>query len=133
MLITPGRYGLAWNGGRSRWNDDRSLGMTFSDGIINRCAIVGTVSGQRAYRSLDLIEQISDRRDIADIVRGQFDGDDLMGISVDGNVKFPPPAARPDPMLLVEPFAFAIDLDAGAVDQDMQRFVAHDPLWQKVV
>jgi hypothetical protein len=33
-------------------------------------------------------------------------------------------------VLLVEPFAFAVDLDAGAVDQDMQRLVAYDPLGQ---
>src|SRR3954465_15577369 len=33
-------------------------------------------------------------------------------------------------MLLVEPFTFAVDLDAGAVDEDMQRFIVDDPLWQ---
>ena len=27
---------------------------------------------------------------------------------------------RPDTMLLIEPFAFAVDLETGAVDQEMQ-------------
>ena len=77
-----------------------------------------------------MIEQIGDHRDIADIVRRQFDGDDLMGISVDGQVELSPPPVRPDAVLLVEPFALAVNLDAGAVDQDMQRLVVNDQLWQ---
>jgi hypothetical protein len=67
---------------------------------------------------------------MADIIQGQFDGDNLMGISVDGQVEFPRLAARPDAVFLIEPFAFAVNLDPGAVDQDMQRFLADDPLWQ---
>jgi hypothetical protein len=53
-----------------------------------------------------------------------------VGIGVAGEVEFPPPAAYPDSVLLIEPFTFTINLDAGAVDQDMQRFVAHDALRQ---
>ena len=33
-------------------------------------------------------------------------------------------------MLLIEPLAFGINLDAGAIEQDMKRLVSHDPLWQ---
>jgi hypothetical protein len=65
--------------------------MTLRDSIINHLAIIGTVSGHRADRTFYLIERIRDHRDIANIIRGQFHGDDFMGISVDGDMEFPPP------------------------------------------
>src|ERR1019366_3933325 len=42
----------------------------------------------RADRTLDLVEQIRNRRDIADIVRGQFHGGYLVCIGVDRQMKF---------------------------------------------
>ena len=65
--------------------------MTLRDSIINHLSIIGTVSGHRADRTFYLIEQIGDHRDIANVIHGQFDGDDFMGIGVDGDVEFPPP------------------------------------------
>ena len=66
--------------------------MTLRDGIISHLAIVGAVSDPLADRTVYSIEQIGDHQDTADIVRRQFDGDDLMGISVEGQVKLPVPS-----------------------------------------
>jgi hypothetical protein len=44
--------------------------------------------------------------------------------------KLAPPPTRPDTVFLVEPFALAINLEAGAVDQKVQWLRMIDPLWQ---
>ena len=41
-----------------------------------------------------------------------------------------PPAVRPDAMFLIQPFALAVNFEAGAVDEKMQWFVMMDPAWQ---
>src|ERR1700682_2498358 len=53
-----------------------------------------------------------------------------MRVSINAKVQLAPPAARPDAMFLIQPFALAVNLQAGAVDKKMQRFVAVDPFRQ---
>ena len=69
---------------------------------------------------VDLIKQVRYFGDIADVVRRQFHRDDFMRVGIHAEVKLPPPAARPDAVLLIEPFALAVNLEAGAVDEEMQ-------------
>ena len=49
--------GLVRNGRRPRWDNDRSLGMTFGNGIVNGFTIIRAVCRQRRNVSIDLIEQ----------------------------------------------------------------------------
>jgi hypothetical protein len=60
----------------------------------------------------------------------QFRGDDFVRVGVDAGMQLPPATARPAAMLLIQPFAFAVNLQATAVDQEMQRLVVVDPLRQ---
>src|SRR5271166_1412863 len=41
-----------------------------------------------------------------------------------------PPAARPQAALLVKPFALAVHLQAGAIDEKMERLIASGPFGQ---
>src|SRR4029077_19460853 len=43
-----------------------------------------------------------------------------MCASIHTEMKLPPPPTRPYAVLLIEPFAFAVYLEASAVDQEMQ-------------
>ena len=111
-------------------NDDRGLRMTFGHGIVNGLAIIRAVCGHRCNVSIDLIEQFRHFGNVADIVRRQFHGDDFMRVGINAEVQLAPAAARPDTMFLIQPFALAVNLEAGAVDEEMQRLVAIDPVWQ---
>ena len=77
-----------------------------------------------------LIEQFGKLANVADIVRRQFRRDDFMRAGINAEVQLPPPAARPDAMFLIKPFALAVNLEARAVDEKMQRFITTDPAWQ---
>ena len=122
--------GLARNGRRPWWNDDRSLGMTFGHGIVNGLAIIRAVCRERRNVGIDLIEQFGKFGNVADIIRRQFGRDDFMRVGINAEVQLAPPPARPDAVFLIEPFALAVNLQAGAVDEKMQWFVAVDPFRQ---
>ena len=51
-----------------------------------------------------------------------------MRVSIHAKVKLAPPPVRPDTVLLIEPFAFAINLQTGAVEPEMQRLSTVDVL-----
>src|SRR5689334_22558214 len=53
-----------------------------------------------------------------------------MSLGIDAEMQLTPPAARPETTLLIQPFALAVDLQAGAVDKKVQRLVAIDPFRQ---
>ena len=53
-----------------------------------------------------------------------------MRVGIHAKVKLPPPAVRPNTVLLIEPFAFAVNLDTGAVDEEMQWLRAVNVLRQ---
>jgi hypothetical protein len=93
MLVALCGRGFTRDGRRSRRDDDSGLGMAFCHRIVNSLAVIGAVAGHRGDRALNLVEQIRNHRNIADIVRGQFHGGDLMGVGVDREMKFPPAAA----------------------------------------
>src|SRR5260370_14337312 len=112
--------GLARNGCRRWWNDDRSLGMTFSHGIVNGLAIIRAVCRERRNVGSDLIEQFGKFGDVADIVRRQFGRDDFMRVSINAEVQLSPAAERPNAVFLIEPFPLTVNLQAGAVDEKMQ-------------
>src|SRR5271166_1135025 len=47
--------------------------------------------------------------------------------SIDAERQLSPAAARPQSALLVKPFALAVHLQAGAIDEKMERFAASGP------
>lgn len=104
--------------------------MAFSDGVIDALAIISAVACHRRDHAFDLVEQVRDCRDISDVVSSQFHGHDLVGVGIDAEMQFPPSPARANAVLLVEPFTFSVNLDAGAVDEQMQRLVALNPFRQ---
>src|SRR5690242_11978195 len=53
-----------------------------------------------------------------------------MRARINTEMQLAPPAARSDTMFLIQPFALAVNLEARAVDEKMQRFVTTDPAWQ---
>jgi len=69
MLVALCGRTFARNGRRSRRDDDSGFGMTLRHRIVNHLAVIGAIARHRADRTLDLVEQIRNRRDIADIVR----------------------------------------------------------------
>jgi hypothetical protein len=98
-----------------------SYGVAGCHSLVDRLSVISSIGNHGGNRSSDLIVQVRQRRDIADVVGRQFAGTDFLGIGVNHDVQFPPVSARPDPVLLIQPLALAIDLEAGAVDQQMQR------------
>jgi hypothetical protein len=76
--------------------------------IIDRVAVISAIGGQRTHRAHDFVQQIRGRRNVADIIRGQFYRGYLLRIGVDRQMQLASAAARPDPVFLIEPFAFAL-------------------------
>src|SRR5689334_12301626 len=76
----------------------RTAGMSLQYLVVHRVAVIGAVGGHRTDRALDLVQQIRERRDIGDIIRGQFNCGDLLRIGVDPQMQFAPAPAGPDPM-----------------------------------
>ena len=130
MKVALCRRGSTCNRRRSWRNDNRRFGMTFGDGIVHRIATIRAVRCHRSNVCVDLIEQVRYFGDITHIIECQFDREDFMRASVHAEVKLASPPVRPDTVLLIEPFAFAINLQARAVDQEMQWLSAVNVLWQ---
>jgi hypothetical protein len=63
----------------------------------------------------DLTEEVGQDRRITDVAPGDFDGPNLQRFLVDPEVDLAPDAPFRATMLAGVPFAFALDLDAGAV------------------
>ena len=130
MCVALRVHGFIWNSGPPRRNDNRSFRMAFGHCFVNDRAIIRAVGGHRSYPSIDLIEQLRDFRNVTHIVRRQFRSDNVMRARINTKMQLPPPAARPDTMFLIQPFALTINLEARAVDKKMQRFITTDPAWQ---
>ena len=92
----------ALNGRRPRWNDDRSLRMTFGHSTVDGRAIIRAVCRQRRNVSVDLIEQLWHFGNVADIIRRQFHSDDFMRVSINPEMQLAPAAARPDAVFLIQ-------------------------------
>ena len=100
--------GLARKGRGPGWDDDRGLRMAFGHGIVNSFAIIRAVCGHRRQVSIDLIAQLRNFGNVADILRRQFHSDDFMRVSINADVQLPPAAAQPDAVFLIQPFALAV-------------------------
>ena len=54
------------------------------------------------------------------MVRCQFRSDNLVRASVNTEMQFAPAPRRADTAFLIQPFALTVDLQAGAIDEEMQ-------------
>ena len=102
---------------------DDGMGTAVSDGIVALAGVVGTVCRDTADLLVirDLAEEVGQDRRIADVAPGDLNGPNLQRFLVDPEVDLAPDATFRATMLAGVPFAFALDLDAGAVDQQVQR------------
>jgi hypothetical protein len=71
----------------------------------------------------DLVEQFGQHGRVAHVAGGELGSPDFQGFLVDTDVDLAPDPTFSASMLAGVPFALALDLDASAVDQQMQRSV----------
>ena len=108
---------LARHATRTRWHNDRGIGMAGSDLAVDTVLVVCTIAGQRSDGIIDLVEQGTDLRAVIDITGGQRRRDDPAGVGIDTDVQFAP---RPTPartVLLDQSFTGARQLQPSAVHQ----------------
>ncbi len=82
---------------------------------------MGAVGRHRGERARDLPEQWADLGDIALLVACQLAGEDLAGARIDCEMEFAPGPGIALAMLLDQPLACAVDLQARRVDHDVHR------------
>ena len=99
------------------------VGASIRNSIVAIARVVGPVCGHAADILLrwDLPEQIGQHRRVADVVSGDLDRPELQRQLVNSKVDLAPDASFGDAMLARVPLAFALDLDPGAIDRQMQR------------
>ena len=69
----------------------------------------------------DLVEQFGQHGRVADVAAGDLDGPDLQRLLINSDVYLSPDAPLGAAVLARVPLAFTLGLDAGAVDQQVQR------------
>ena len=94
--------------------------------LCNRCmarlGVVGAVPADAGHRFIGwyLTQQFGQHRRVAHAAVRHFDGPNLPRVGVDVQVHLAPLPPVLGPMFLALPFAFAQELDAGAVHQQVQ-------------
>ena len=85
--------------------------------------IEGTIGGDAGDLLIgrDLVQKFRQHGGITHVADGELRGPDLQGLLVSSDVNLAPDAALRAAMLAGSPLAFALNLDAGAVDQEVQR------------
>ena len=103
------------------WDD--CVGTAIGDRVVALSSIVGAIRGDAADLLVrgDLTEKIGQHRCISDVARGDLDGSNFQCFLIDPEVDLAPGAAFRATMLAGVPLAFALDLDARAVDEQVQR------------
>lgn len=107
----------------ARWDDGSRL--MASDDVVAFAGIIGTVCGDATDRLVcpDLVEQIRQHRRVSDVAPGDLDSANLPCFLVNPEVELAPDAPFRPTMLTCVPLAFAFDLDASAIDQQVQWFL----------
>ena len=97
-------------------------GTSGGNGIVALAGVEGTVGGDAGdvLTGRDLVEEIGPHRGIADIAGGELRRPDFQRFLGDSDAYSAPDAAFGAAVLAGVPFAFALDLDPGAVDQTAQ-------------
>ncbi len=119
----PGGVGLPGFGILARW-DDR-CGTAGSDGIMALAGVESAVGGDGGNFLLgwDLIEQFRQHGGIPHVTGGELGSSNFQCFLINSDEDLAPDPAFGAAMLAGVPLPFALDLDAGAVDQQVQRAV----------
>ena len=112
---------LPWFGVLARRNDRGSAAG--SDGVMAFAGVEGAIGGHAADLLIgrDLVEKFGQHGRVADIAGGELRSPDLQCLLIDPDVDLAPDAALRAAVLAGVPLPFALDLDARAVDQEMER------------
>ena len=102
-----------------------SGGPTGGDRVMALAGVEGTTGGDAAELLFgrDLVQQFWQHRRIAHVACGELRRSDFQGLLVDPDVDLAADPAFCTSMIAGVPLAFALDLDAGTVDQQMQRTI----------
>ena len=123
-VVLGDRTGGAWlpRPGISKRRNDCG-GTAFSDSITASTRVVCPICVLVANLKIaqELVEKLRSHRSIPGIASGDLDHSDFQRMFVDTNVDLAPDASFRAAMLASIPFAFPFYLDAGAIDQEVQR------------
>lgn len=97
------------------------------DGGIGWLAVIGAIGRELADGVADLTEQRLHLRGVAGIVVGHDMSDDLATVGIQRQVQFAPSPTGLGTMRLFQPLAGAVDLQPGAVDEDMDGPFSWEP------
>ena len=99
------------------------MGAALSDRVVAFARVIGAICRDAANLLVlrDLAEQIGQDRCVTDMAPGDLDSPDLQCFLVDPEVDLAQDTPFGAAMLAGVPFAFALDLDARAVDEQVQR------------
>lgn len=102
---------------------DHGSGLAGGDGGVAGPRVVGAIGGDGADRLLgrDLLEQFGEHGPVTDTASGHLDRPYLQRLGVDAQVDLGPLAWPRGAVLAAGPVPFAHGLNAGAVDQQVQR------------
>ena len=97
------------------------MGSAFGDRIMALASVVGAVGGHRTdlFAKRYLAEQIGQDRCVTDMAPGDLDSADLQRFLINPEMDLAPDPPLGTAMLAGVPLAFALNLDAGAVDQQV--------------
>src|SRR5258707_13683561 len=102
--------------------------MTLADLTVDIVAIVRPIAGKRRNRARNLLQQGTDLPAVIDILAGQLGGDDLSRVGVHPDVEVWPGPTHLFGVVLDQALTGTAELEPGAVDQQMDRFVARPRL-----
>lgn len=104
----------------ARWDD--GVGLSLGDGRVARFGIVGTVATDAANGLVGwyLAEQLWQHGGITYAVVSDLDGPNFKRARINAQMHLAPLAPVFGPVFLAFPLAFTRELDAGAVDQQIQ-------------
>lgn len=114
----------------ARRNDDHGANAVTGDGVVDRVAVIVAVGGELPDRHRDLVEQRIHLRGVAGVLIGHDMGCDLTAVGVQRQMQLSPSPPRPGAVLFLQPLAGAIDLEPGAVDEDVNRPFSWNPATQ---
>ena len=120
---SPGGVGFPGFGVLAGWND--GSGTSSSYGVMALAGVEGAVGSDAADLLVgrNLIEQFGQHGRIAHVAGGELGRTDFQGFLVDPDVDLAPDAPFRAPVLTGVPLAFTLDLDPGAVYQQVQGTV----------
>ena len=108
-------------------NNHRCAAAMLGDGVVGWLAVIGAIGRELADRHIDLVEQRFHLRGVAGILVGHDMSDDLAAVGIQRQMQLSPSPPRPGAVLLFQPLAGAVDLEPGAVDEDMDGPFSWNP------